>query len=108
PNNNSFRKFAPNAGRSAENYSSRAFERAGSGFGSFGGGTSLHADSGRHGGGGHQDREAGHGGFDPQLGLGCARPLVGLRLAQWQQAKFCNRPKEETRPGGGPSPGRTG
>src|SRR5215471_4823507 len=106
PNRNSFRKFAPNAERSVENYSSRAFGRARPGFGSFRGGTSLHEDSGRHGGGGHQDREAGDGRFDSQLGLGSARSLVGLRLAQWQQAKLHNRRKEESRPGGRPSPNR--
>src|SRR5215510_13702516 len=76
PNRNSFRKFAPDAERSVENYSSRAFGRARPGFGSFRGWTSLHEDSGRHGRGGHQDREAGDGRFDSQLGLGGARPFV--------------------------------
>src|SRR5262245_15572565 len=121
PNRNSFRKFVPNerseckpdraqpsrnAERSVENYPSRAFGRARPGFGSFRGWTSLHEDSGRHGGGGHQDREAGDGRFDSQLGLGGARPFVGLRLAQWQQAKLHNRREEESRLGGGPSPNR--
>src|SRR5262252_7206785 len=75
PNRSSFRKFAPDerseckpdraqpsrdAERSVENYSPRAFGRARPGFGSLRGGTPLHADSGRHGGGGYQDREAGN------------------------------------------------
>ena len=119
PNSNSFRKFALDEQSESklsraqpsrdvgEQHSSFALGRAGSGFGSFCGWTSLHADSGRHGSGGHQDREARHRRLDSQLGLCGARPLVGLRLAQRQQTKLCSRHKEESWSGSGPSPGRT-
>src|SRR5262249_25012669 len=70
PNNIILRKYGTNDRGFAEKYSSRALGRAGSGIGSFRGGTSLHADSGRHGGRGHQDREAGNRRLDSQLGLG--------------------------------------